>query len=279
MTVEDLLFFAKQHIHSDHAKILIAELLNCNPLELLNHLQEEVSNEKIELLKKEIKALEENKPLQYVLGYVNFYGNKFVVDERVLIPRFETEELVENTIKYIKKLLTEPVDIIDLGCGSGVIGITLEKKVSTKTVDLIDISKDALEVAKINCEKLNSKCNLIQSDMFENVEKKYDVIISNPPYIKENEIIEDIVKENEPHLALYAGKDGLDCYKKILETVNEYKKEKCLIAFEIGYQQAEDIKRLVDKYIPTAQVIIKKDLSDKDRMAFIFCGIKENEIM
>ena len=279
MTVEDLLFFAKQHIHSDHAKILIAELLNCNPLELLNHLQEEVSNEKIELLKKEIKALEENKPLQYVLGYVNFYGNKFVVDERVLIPRFETEELVENTIKYIKKLFTEPVDIIDLGCGSGVIGITLEKKVSTKTVDLIDISKDALEVAKINCEKLNSKCNLIQSDMFENVEKKYDVIISNPPYIKENEIIEDIVKENEPHLALYAGKDGLDCYKKILETVNEYKKEKCLIAFEIGYQQAEDIKRLVDKYIPTAQVIIKKDLSDKDRMAFIFCGIKENEIM
>lgn len=279
MTVEDLLFFAKQHIHSDHAKILIAELLNCNPLELLNHLQEEVSNEKIELLKKEIKALEENKPLQYVLGYVNFYGNKFVVDERVLIPRFETEELVENTIKYIKKLLTEPVDIIDLGCGSGVIGITLEKKVSTKTVDLIDISKDALEVAKINCEKLNSKCNLIQSDMFENVEKKYDVIISNPPYIKENEIIEDIVKENEPHLALYAGKDGLDCYKKILETVNEYKKEKCIIAFEIGYQQAEDIKRLVDKYIPKAQVIIKKDLSDKDRMAFIFCGLKENEIM
>ena len=279
MTVEDLLFFAKQHIHSDHAKILIAELLNCNPLELLNYLQEEVSNEKIELLKKEIKALEENKPLQYVLGYVNFYGNKFVVDERVLIPRFETEELVENTIKYIKKLLTEPVDIIDLGCGSGVIGITLEKKVSTKTVDLIDISKDALEVAKINCEKLNSKCNLIQSDMFENVEKKYDVIISNPPYIKENEIIEDIVKENEPHLALYAGKDGLDCYKKILETVNEYKKEKCIIAFEIGYQQAEDIKRLVDKYIPNAQVIIKKDLSDKDRMAFIFCGIKENEIM
>lgn len=279
MTVEDLLFFAKQHIHSDHAKILIAELLNCNPLELLNHLQEEVSNEKIELLKKEIKALEENKPLQYVLGYVNFYGNKFVVDERVLIPRFETEELVENTIKYIKKLFTEPVDIIDLGCGSGVIGITLEKKVSTKTVDLIDISKDALEVAKINCEKLNSKCNLIQSDMFKNVEKKYDVIISNPPYIKENEIIEDIVKENEPHLALYAGEDGLDCYKKILETVNEYKKEKCIIAFEIGYQQAEDIKRLVDKYIPKAQVIIKKDLSDKDRMAFIFCGIKENEIM
>ena len=144
MTVENLLFFAKGHIHSDHAKILIAELINCNPLELLNHLNDEVSYEKVELLKKEIKALEENKPLQYVLGHINFYGNDFYIDERVLIPRFETEELVENTIKYIKEFFTNPVDIIDLGTGSGVIGLTLEKKVSTNSVDLIDISKEAL---------------------------------------------------------------------------------------------------------------------------------------
>lgn len=132
MTVEDLLFFAKQHIHSDHAKILIAELLNCNPLELLNYLEKRIPEEKVELLKREIKALEENTPLQYVLGNVNFYGNKFYVDERVLIPRFETEELVENTIKYINRFFTEPVDIIDLGCGSGVIGLTLEKKFPQK---------------------------------------------------------------------------------------------------------------------------------------------------
>ena len=274
MTVENLLFFAKGHIHSDHAKILVAELLNCNPLELLNHLQEEVPEEKVNLLKEEIKALEENKPLQYVLGHVNFYGNEFYIDKRVLIPRFETEELVENTVKYIKEFFTEPVDIIDLGCGSGVIGLTLEKKVSTKSVDLIDISKEALEVAKINCVKLNSKANLIESDMFTSVNKKYDIIISNPPYIKTEEEIESIVKENEPGIALYAGKDGLDCYKKILETVTPHMKEKCLIAFEIGMTQAEDIKKLVNYYLPNATMLVKKDLSEKDRMVFIFNGIK-----
>ena len=175
MTVEDLLFFAKQHIHSDHAKILIAELLNCNPLELLNYLEKRIPEEKVELLKREIKALEENTPLQYVLGNVNFYGNKFYVDERVLIPRFETEELVENTIKYINRFFTEPVDIIDLGCGSGVIGLTLEKKVSTKTVDLVDISSSALKVARKNRGNLSSNADRIQSDMPSAVNKKKDI--------------------------------------------------------------------------------------------------------
>lgn len=274
MTVENLLFFAKGHIHSDHAKILIAELLGCNPLELLNHLEEEVPEEKVELLKKEIKALEENIPLQYVLGHINFYGNDFYIDERVLIPRFETEELVENTIKYINKYFTEPVDIIDLGTGSGVIGLTLEKKVSTKSVDLIDISKEALEVTHINCEKLSSKANIIESDMFSSVEKKYDVIISNPPYIKTKEEIESIVKENEPHIALYAGPNGLDCYQKILENIKDHMKERCLIAFEIGYTQKEDLKQLISKYLPTSKVEVKKDLSGKDRMIFITVGIK-----
>ena len=272
MTVENLLFFAKGHIHSDHAKILIAELLNCNPLELLNHLNDEVSSEKVELLKKEIKALEENKPLQYVLGHINFYGNDFYIDERVLIPRFETEELVENTIKYINEFFTNPVDIIDLGTGSGVIGLTLEKKVSTNSVDLIDISKDALEVTNINCGKLNSKANIIESDMFSAVNKKYDVIISNPPYIKTDEEIEDIVKNNEPHLALYAGKEGLDCYQKILENITPHMKEKCLIAFEIGMTQKDDIEALIKKYLKDVTVESIKDLSGKDRMIFIRKG-------
>lgn len=274
MTVENLLFFAKQHIHSDHAKILIAELLNCNPLELLNHLEEEVSNAQVDLLKKEIKALEENTPLQYVIGHVNFYGREFDIDNRVLIPRFETEELVENTVKYINEFFTNPVDIIDLGCGSGVIGLTLEKKVSTNSVDLVDISPEALEVTHKNCVKLNSKANIIQSDMFNNISKKYDVIISNPPYIKTTEEIEDIVKNNEPHLALYAGVDGLDCYKKILEQASSHMKDKCLIAFEIGMTQAPAITELAYQYLENITIEVKKDLSGKDRMLFIFRNLK-----
>lgn len=273
MTIEELLVFAKKHCHSDHAKILLAELLQKNPLELLLNLSEMVSEENCELYKKEILALESGKPLQYVMGYVNFYGNKFDINENVLIPRFETEELVENTIKYIKKLFQEPIEILDLGCGSGVIGLTLEKKVSTKSVDLVDISEKALVVAKKNCENLNSKANLIKSDFFSNLNKKYDVIISNPPYIKTNEKIEDIVKKNEPHLALYGGEDGLDCYKKILKNIKKFLKNNFLIAFEIGYTQKDEIISLIKKYLTNIKIETKKDLSGKNRMIFIF---KEN---
>lgn len=274
MTVENLLFFAKQHIHSDHAKILLAELLNKNPLELLNYLNLEVDDKTVETYKAYVKALEEGKPLQYVMGYVNFYGNTFEINENVLIPRYETEELVEKTIEFAKKFFTTPVDIIDLGTGSGVIGLTLEKKLSTNSVDLVDISKKALEVTHQNCVKLNSKANLIESDMFKNVEKKYDIIISNPPYIKTGEEIEEIVKNNEPSLALYAGKDGLDCYKKILQDILPHTKERCLIAFEIGMTQGDTIKDLVKEYLPNTKVEVYKDLSERDRMLFIFKNLE-----
>lgn len=274
MKVEDLIVYGKKYQHSNYTKLILAEILNINPLELYNHLQDEVSNDIEKKYKEAILALKENKPIQYILGNVNFYGLKFEINSNVLIPRFETEELVENTIKYIKQLFTEPVDIIDLGCGSGVIGLTLEKKVSTKSVDLIDISTKALEITNKNCGNLNSKANIIKSDMFENVDKKYDVIISNPPYIKEDEEIEDIVKNNEPHIALYAGKDGLDYYRKILSNVKKHMKEKCLIAFEIGMTQAEEITRIAKKELPECSVEVKKDLSGKDRMLFIFKNIE-----
>ena len=274
MTIEELLVFGKSHCHSDHAKILLGELIGLNPLELLNHLNDLVPQEKVDLYKKEVEALKDGKPLQYVLGYVNFYGNKFYIDERCLIPRFETEELVENTVKYINKYFTNPVDIIDLGTGSGIIGLTLETKVSTNKIDLVDISKDALEVTKINKNNLNSKANLIESDFFTNINDKYDVIISNPPYIKENEEIEDIVKNNEPHLALYAGSKGLDCYESILKNISNHMKDRCLIAFEIGYTQSSDITNLVNKYLDNVRIEVKKDLSDKDSMMFIFKNLE-----
>ena len=274
MRIEDLLIYGKQHIHSDYAKILLAELLNKNPLELLNYLDEEVNDNIINEYQKEVQAMESGIPLQYAIGYVNFYGIKYYIDNRVLIPRFETEELVENTINYVNKYFTEPVDIVDLGCGSGVIGLTLEKKISTKTVDLIDISKDALEVTHKNCGNLNSKANIINNDFLEGIEKKYDLIISNPPYIRKNEEIEQIVKDNEPNIALYAGEDGLDCYRNILSTAKNNMKERCIIAFEIGYEQAQQISELIKEYLEDVKVIVKKDMSDKDRMIFIFKGIE-----
>ena len=256
-------------MHKDHARILLAEIKEKNPLELLSYLNEIVPEEKVDLYKKSVLALEDGKPLQYIMQHINFYGFDFYIDKRVLIPRFETEELVENTINYINKYFSEPIDVIDLGCGSGAIGLTLEKKISTKSVDLVDISKDALEVAKINCEKLKSKATLIESDFFTNVDKKYDLIISNPPYIANNETIEQIVKDNEPNIALYAGEDGLESYRKILSSIKNHMKDKCLIAFEIGYQQREDIIKLINENIEEAKIEVKQDLSGRDRMIFI----------
>ena len=270
MTMEDLLLYGKENIHSDHAKIILAEIVNQNPLELLNHLNDMVPEEQAKIYQKTIQAVKDGKPIQYALGKVNFYGIPFFINENVLIPRFETEELVENTIAYIKTYFPNPVDILDLGCGSGVIGLTLEQKISTNSVDLIDISEEALEVAHKNCEELNSKAHLLKSDMLESVEKQYDIIISNPPYIKTNEPIEEIVRNNEPHLALYGGEDGLNLYRKILKNVAPHMKEKCLIALEIGCTQREEIEKLIKIYLGEQKIITKKDLSGKDRMIFIF---------
>ena len=269
MTVEELLVFAKKHIHSDHAKILLAEILGKNSLELLMYLDDIVDDEKAEKYKKEVLALKEGKPVQYAIGNINFYGYNYDIDERVLIPRFETEELVENTIKLAKEHFKSPVDIIDLGTGSGVIGLTLEKELSTNSVDLVDISKEALEVTKINCEKHNSKANIIHNDMLNNITKKYDIIISNPPYISYDEEIEDIVKNNEPTIALYASNNGLHFYEEILNNIKNCTKDKYLVAFEIGYKQKNDILNLINKNLNNVKVFTKKDLQERDRMIFI----------
>lgn len=269
MTVEELLVYGKSYCHSDHVKLLLADLLNLNPLELLNHLNDLVEEKKINLFKKEIISLKEGKPLQYVIGNVNFYGNRFIVNENVLIPRFETEELVENTLEYAKLLPSKKLKILDIGCGSGIIGLTLKQKLPNSEVDLLDISEKALEVAKENAKSLNLDVNFIHSDVFSNVNKKYDIIISNPPYIKETEEIEEIVKNNEPHIALYAGKDGLDIYRKILKDIKNYIEDTYVIAFEIGMTQEDDIITLSKKYLDNIVIESKKDLSGKDRMIFI----------
>lgn len=269
MRVEDLLIYGKSYCHSNHVKFLLADLLNLNPLELLNHLNDIVDSEKEKLFKKEILALKDGKPLQYVIGNVNFYGNTFLVNENVLIPRFETEELVENTIRYAKEIFNGKAKILDIGCGSGVIGLTLKQKLPDSSVDLLDISKEALEVTRKNAESLGLDVNIIESDLFENINSKYDIIISNPPYIREDEEIEDIVKNNEPHLALYGGIDGLDYYRRILKDIEKHLNIPGLIAFEIGYLQKDDITNIVNSNLKNVVIEAKKDLSLKDRMIFI----------
>ena len=220
-----------------------------------------------ELLEDGIKKMESGIPLQYIIGNVDFYGLNFIVNENVLIPRFETELLVEKTISYINRYFTNDLKIVDLGTGSGCIAITLSKKLNVE-VDAVDISPSALEVAKKNNIINNTNVNFYLGNMLEPLSKKYDVIISNPPYIAYDEEIMDIVKNNEPVIALYADNNGLYYYEEIIKNCKNYLNENGLLAFEIGYMQASSIKKLAKKYL-NKEAIIEKDYSNKDRFAFI----------
>ena len=219
------------------------------------------------------ERLKNGEPVQYIVGNVDFYGNIIDVDKNVLIPRFETEELVDKVIKYINKYFGKKIDIVDLGTGSGCIAITL-KKILDCNMDAVDISDAALKVAKSNALKNNTLINFYQGNMLEPLNRKYDIIVSNPPYIANDEEIMNIVKDNEPHLALYADNNGLYYYEEILKNAKEYLKEKSIIAFEIGYKQGKSIYEIAKNYLPDSKIEIEKDLQGKNRFVFIYNNIK-----
>ena len=211
-----------------------------------------------------VKRLNNGEPVQYIVGDVDFYGNTIKVDKRVLIPRFETEGLCEIAKTYLK----DNMDCIDLGTGSGCIAITLKKMNSKINMDALDISGDALELAKENAKLNNVEMNFYENNMLENINKKYDLIISNPPYIKYEEDVMDIVKNNEPNIALYADNEGLYYYEEILKNAKKNLKEEYVILFEMGYDQGDKIKSIAHKYLD-CNVIIKKDLQGFDRYVII----------
>lgn len=216
-----------------------------------------------------INRLKAGEPVQYIVGNVDFYGNIFKVNKDVLIPRFETEQLVEKVINYSKKIFgNEKVDIVDLGCGSGCIAITLYQKLKCN-VDAVDISVKALKVAKKNNKKIGTDVKFYCGDMLSPLEKKYNIIVSNPPYIAKNEKIMDIVKNNEPSIALYADDNGLFFYEQILKKANKYVKSKSFLAFEIGCTQKEELLKKAKLYFPKAEIFVEKDLQGKNRFLFI----------
>lgn len=220
-------------------------------------------------LEKAIKRLESGEPVQYIIGDVDFYGNILKVNKNVLIPRRETEELVEKTIAYIKKYLNENISILDIGTGSGCIPITIKKLMPNINMNSADISKEALDVAKENAKINNVEVNFINSNIFSEINDKYDCIISNPPYIRYDEPIMDIVKNNEPHIALYADDNGLYFYKEIINNSDKYLNNKFIIAFEIGEEQGEDIINIAKQKYPNSKILLEKDMQHLDRFVFI----------
>jgi protein-(glutamine-N5) methyltransferase, release factor-specific len=212
------------------------------------------------------RRLDNGEPVQYIVGNVDFYGYLFEVNRHVLIPRFETEELISKTIKNLKDFANPR--IADIGTGSGCIGITLKKEIICE-VEAVDISPSALIVAEKNAETNEADIRFLEGSFLTPLTGKYDCIISNPPYLSYGDDIMEIVSRNEPAIALYAEADGLACYDAILKDCSSYLNEKYLIAFEIGEAHGDRLIKKVKRYLPAANAWIEKDMQGRDRFLFI----------
>ena len=223
---------------------------------------------KLDTLNEYVKKRLGHMPIQYILNKAYFCGLPLYVNENVLIPRFDTEVLVEEVLKISKK--DKSKRILDICTGSGAIAIALKKLGGFERVDALDISDKALEVAKRNANELDSDINFLKSDMFSSLtcENKYDIIVSNPPYIQSDVVdtLESEVKDFEPRLALDGDVDGMKFYKIIAKNYENYLADNGVLALEIGYDEADDIRALFEG----KNVVIKKDLANLDRVAIIY---------
>lgn len=219
-------------------------------------------------IKKDIKLLKKGYPVQYLIGYVNFYGNNILVNKNVLIPRYETETLIEKTINYIKKYNFNKPNILDLCTGSGAIAITLKKEIVCD-MTISDISVKALKIAKQNLKYNNVSTKIIKSNLFNKINEMYDIIITNPPYVSKSEELSKEVKK-EPKKALYSDDNGMKHIKKIIKESNKYLKNKSILAIEIGSNQGKELITYAKELYPKSKIIVEKDLCKRDRYLFIF---------
>ena len=264
------LLLRRQDKEESLAKFLLMYMLDETAEQFSNKLSEELSveqeNKYFDLINKNIN---EDTPLSHLVGFDYFYDRKFKVTKDVLSPRMETEELIYKVLEYIKKSKKDSFRILDLCTGSGIIAITLKKEIVEKYTEIVasDISEKALSIAIENANNNNANITFIKSDLFDNISGKFDLIISNPPYISyKNKItIKNNVLNYDPHLALFAEEDGIYFYRKIIENAVHYLSKDGVIFFEIGYDQKEKILELGknNNFITT----VYKDINDRDRIA------------
>lgn len=259
--------------------LLVSGALNCSREHLYVKQKEDLSASDLSKCEKMIFRRIYGEPVAYILGQRGFYKHSFVVNSEVLIPRPETEGIVEIILDEYKKQQSEqdtPISLLDIGTGSGCIGLSLLKEISNSQLMAVDISPKALEVAKLNAEKLQViertffKCqsgdDLRQEDLDRGFEEGFDFIVSNPPYISMNsEDIEQDVKSFEPHLALFADDNGLRYLKSWIIKAQNLLKPGGVAVFEMGYDQAESLRQFFKTLVSPMDFNIKKDLSGKDR--------------
>ncbi len=268
---------AIEHNKEDAAVLMLLEdASGLSNTKLFLALEDEIPSDVIDkFMKKYDRYLNHNEPVQYLIGYACFYGYDFNVTNDVLIPRPETEELVENVLlKYDKYFKGKNVNVCDLATGSGCIAVTLAKEEPNMRLTATDISHNALEIAKSNAKKMEVDVDFKEGDMLAPLgDLKFDIFVSNPPYIPDNEIVDPLVKDNEPNVALFGGSDGLKFYRIILRDLKKHLNDKALVAFEHGYDKKLEIEAIAKEYFPNARIETKKDLEGRDRMTFIYVNL------
>ena len=234
-------------------------------------LQQELTEEEKQFVEEIYKKLAAHIPAQYIIGHAEFFGMQLKVDERVLIPRPETEELVQLILAENPK---ENLKILDIGTGSGAIALALAKNRPNWLVTATDISQEALDLASENAKNQNLNIFFKKSDCFAEISEKYDIIVSNPPYISredESEVGLNVL-HSEPHLALFADEDGLAIYRRIAEDAKDYLTDGGKIYLEIGYKQGQSVPALFRKHLPEKRVRTLKDQFGQDRMVVVDDG-------
>lgn len=269
-------FLAERELEQPVAEWLIRHYLQVNRTQLLMRLQDLIEDDHFTQLKVDLDRYAGGVPVQHIIGYEEFFGRRFRVNEHVLIPRPETEELVVAVMDLKNRLFkNESVQLVDVGAGSGAISITIALEDESIDVNAIDISAEALTVARKNAEELGAKVDLKQGDLLQPLlaeKKKVEIIVSNPPYIPltDADSLAIHVREHEPHLALFGGVDGLDLYRRFMKELPLCIKEKGLVAFEVGIEQAKVVQAMLAETFPFAETDIKKDINGKERMVFAF---------
>ena len=254
---------------------LLAHFLNKTREELWIDSEFEIDSETLTTIQKAYREyVEDEKPLEYILGYVEFFGVKFWVNEHTLIPRPETEYMISALTEYLQESQLSDFVLLDIGTGSGAIALALAKNRPDWSVTAADISQDALDLANENAKNQNLQIFLKKSDCFTEISEKYDIIVSNPPYISredESEIGLNVL-HSEPHLALFADEDGLAIYRRIAEDAKDYLKDGGKIYLEIGYKQGQSVPELFRKHLPEKRVRTLKDQFGQDRMVVVDDG-------
>ena len=269
----DLLYRYKKEMDLNTLRAFLFELCNDENINLYLEKDNEARKSIVDKYESGVKRLIEGEPLNYVLGYSYFYGYRLKVDEAVLIPRFETEELVGRVLSgYDEYFKDQKINLADVGTGSGAIAIALKKEEDNLNVYASDISKEALEVAILNAQNNQADIRFFEGSMLKPLIEnniKLDILVSNPPYIRNNEVVEHSVRDYEPNVALFGGDDGLKFYRMIFEDAHKVLKERSMMFFEMGYDQKENLTALAREFFPSADINVYKDINNKDRMLVI----------